>query len=474
MGRLDINTDHLPAFRQRREMLRIGGLSMSGLTLPMLGAQPTTLLGGDTQTGGKVAERPSSFGRAKNCIVLFLSGGAAQLDTFDPKPDAPSEVRGEFGTIQTALPGIRISEHLPRSARLLDRAALVRSMTHTSGGHADGGYIMFTGYKYDGTGAQANFMNRDDHPHIGAALAKVSPGPGPMVPFILVPRRLDAGSGRRAGQWGGRLGSKFDPLQTGGNPNDDQFKLNHLPLVANRPVAVFRRRQTLVEQINQQQSVLRDTVAARTLNQNQHKALTVMASDSVRRAVDLSVVDAEQRARYGRNLFGQSVLLGRRLLEAGTRLVQVTWLRSQGKKGYAWDSHRENFEALREDLIPPFDLALESLITDLEQTGQLDETLVVVAGEFGRTPRVTLKTAGREHWPHCFSVLLLGAGIRGGQVYGASDKTAGYPADKPVSPADLMATIYHCLGVDPHLEIHDQVDRPMALSLGNPVDALIA
>jgi len=474
MGRLDINTDRLPGFLQRREMLRIGGLSMSGLTLPMLGAQPTPLLGADTKPGGKAAASPSSFGRAKNCIVLFLSGGAAQLDTFDPKPDAPAEVRGEFGTIQTALPGVRISEHLPRSARLLDRAALIRSMTHTSGGHADGGYIMFTGYKYDGTGAQANFMSREDHPHIGAALAKASPGPGPMVPFILVPRRLDAGSGRRAGQWGGRLGSKFDPLQTGGNPNDDQFKLNHLPLVANRPVAVFRRRQTLVEQINQQQSLLRDTVAARTLKQNQQKALTVMASDSVRRAVDLSVVDAEQRARYGRNLFGQSVLLGRRLLEAGTRLVQVTWLRTQGKKGYAWDSHRENFEALREDLIPPFDLALESLITDLEQTGQLDETLVVVAGEFGRTPRVTLKTAGREHWPHCFSVLLFGAGIRGGQVYGASDKSAGYPADKPVSPADLMATIYHCLGVDPHQEIHDQVDRPMALSLGNPVDALIA
>ncbi|MEO1995096.1 MAG: DUF1501 domain-containing protein [Planctomycetaceae bacterium] len=474
MGRLDINSDRLPADLKRREMLRIGGLSMSGLTLPMLGAQPARLSGAEAQTAGKVEVRTSSFGRAKNCIVLFLSGGAAQLDTFDPKPDAPSEVRGEFGTIQTALPGVRISEHLPRSARLLDRGALIRSMTHTSGGHADGGYIMFTGYKYDGTGAQANFMSREDHPHIGAALAKVSPGPGPMVPFILVPRRLDAGSGRRAGQWGGRLGSKFDPLQTGGNPNDEQFKLNHLPLVANRPVSVFRRRQSLVEQINQQQRALRDTAVARALEQNQQKALTVMASDAVRRAVDLSVVGTEQRARYGRNLFGQSVLLGRRLLEAGTRLVQVTWLRSQGKKGYAWDSHRENFEALREDLIPPFDLALESLITDLQQTGQLDETLVVVAGEFGRTPRVTLKTAGREHWPHCFSVLLFGAGIRGGQVYGASDKTAGYPADNPVSPADLMATIYHCLGVDPHLEIHDQVERPMALSLGNPVEALIA
>ena len=447
----------------RREMLRIGGLGVSGLTL-------SSML---SVVGDARGSRSSSFGQAKNCIVLFLSGGPAQLDTFDPKPDAPQDIRGEFDTIDTALAGVQVSEYLPYTSTLLDRAALIRSVTHPSPGHADGGYIMFTGYKYDGTGSQANFMNRSDHPHVGAALAKVSPGPGPMVPFVLVPRRLDAGSGRRAGQWGGRLGGKFDPLQTGGNPNDQDFKLDHLPLVANRPPAVMRHRKRLLDQVNQQVGYLERTALAKSLAVNQEKALGVMASDAVRRAVDLSAEKPDVRERYGRNLFGQSVLLSRRMLDAGVRLVQATWLRKQGKKGYAWDSHRENFEALREDLIPPFDVALHALVTDLEESGQLDETLVVVAGEFGRTPRVTLKTAGREHWSNCFSVMLLGGGIRGGQVYGASDRIAGYPENDPVTPADLTATIYHCLGVDPHTEVLDQNDRPMRLSEGNPIAALI-
>jgi hypothetical protein len=458
----------------RREMLRIGALSMSGVSLPMLLEQQGQAA--DPKAAEKAtAKKPrsSSFGQAKNCMVLFLSGGPAHLDTFDPQPDAPAEIRGEFGTIDTALSGVRLSEHLPRTAKLLDQAALIHSMTHSSPGHATGGYTMFTGYEYAGTGAQANFMNREDHPHLGAALAKVSPGSGPMVPFVIVPRRLDAGSGRRAGQWGGRLGGKYDPLQTGGNPNDDDFKLDHLPLLANRPMELYRRRKGLLDQVNSQAEFLQQSAIARSLNQNQEKALDVMASKAVRRAVDLSTAGPGERAKYGRNLFGQSVMLGRRLLEAGTRLVQVSWLRTQGKKGYSWDSHRENFEALRDDLIPPFDLALEALVQDLKSTGQFDETLIVVTGEFGRTPRVTLKTAGREHWSNCFSAMLLGGGIRGGQVYGSSDKIGGFPASHPVSPADLTATIYHCLGIDPHTEIHDQFNRPMWLSEGKPIEALI-
>ncbi len=452
----------------RREMLRAGGLGLSGAALPLL--YDARVRASEESYSGR---NLPSFGMAKNCIVLFQSGGASQLDTYDPKPDAPTQIRGEFSTIDTVLPGVRFTEYLPLTAQLLDRGALIRSMTHTSGGHADGGYHMFTGYKYDGTGTQANFMSREDHPHIGAAVAKVSPGPGPMVPFIIVPRRLDAGSGRRAGQWGGRLGGRFDPLQTGGDPNDDNYRLDHLPLLANRPTEVIQRRRKLLAQVNQQVEYLERTALAGSLRENQQKAIEVMASATVRNAVDLSTADAEERAKYGRNLFGQSVFLGRRLLKAGTRLVQVSWLRTQGKKGYAWDSHRMNCEALREDLIPPFDVALHALVTDLEQTGELDETLVVVAGEFGRTPRITLTTAGREHWPHCFSVMLFGGGIRRGQVYGSSDHHAGYPASNPVSPADLTATIYHCLGLNPRTEILDVNDRPMWLSEGTPVSALI-
>ncbi|MDP7016840.1 MAG: DUF1501 domain-containing protein [Pirellulaceae bacterium] len=446
----------------RREMLRAGALGVTGLGL-------CNLL--DLQSAS--AAPSSSFGKAKNCIVLFLSGGASHIDMYDPKPNAPEDVRGEFSLIQSKIPSVPVSEHLPLSSKLLDRGALIRSMTHTSSGHAGGGYIMFTGYKYEGNEGQANFMSREDHPHMGAALAKISPGPGPMVPFSLVPRRLDAGSGRRAGQWGGRLGGKYDPLQTNGNPNDDDFRLDHLPLVANRPPELLIRRKRLLDQVNAQVKYLEDNGLARALSTNQEKALEVMASAAVRRAVNLADEDPDVRSAYGRNLFGQSVLLGRRMLDAGARLVQATWLRKQGQKGYAWDSHWQNFESLREDLIPPFDLALHALITDLEEKGQLDETLVVVAGEFGRTPRVTLKTAGREHWPGCFSVLLFGGGIRGGQVYGESDKIGAYPASDPVSPADLTATIYHCMGVDPRTEIRDQTGRPMRLSEGAPLDAVL-
>jgi uncharacterized protein (DUF1501 family) len=447
----------------RRELLRLGGLSLGGLSLPLLLEHQAT-----------ASSSSRSFGKAKNCIILFLSGGASHHDTVDPKPDAPAEIRGEFDTIATALPGVRFTEYLPRTARLMDRIALVRSMTHTSSGHATGGYTMFTGQMYPRTESDANFMTRQEAPHIGSALAMISPGPGPMFPFILVPRRLDAGSGRRAGQWGGSLGSKYDPMQTGGDPNRDDFRLENLPLLANAPRPVLERRLKLVEQFNEQTHYLKESAPALALKQSQQKALDVIGSETIRRAVDLSTAGAALREKYGRNLFGQSVLLGRRLLGAGARLVQVNWLRTQGTKGYAWDSHRENFEALRQDLIPAFDQAFAALIADLESTGQLNETLVVVATEFGRTPKVTLSTSGREHWPSAFSTLMAGGGIKGGQVYGATDRTGAYPSENPVTPGDFMATICHCLGVDPHSEIHDQFDRPLTLCKGNPITPLLA
>lgn len=449
----------------RRELLRIGALSMTGLTLPDLLAPAAA--------AKTTKSKSSSFGKAKNCIILYLSGGASHHDTFDPKPDAPVEIRGEFSTIPTSLPGFRVTEHLPRCAKIMDRVATVRSMTHKHPDHGTGGYIMFTGFSYPRTPGDSNFISRNEEPHIGASLAKLSPGHGPMFPFVLVPRRLDAGSGRRAGQWGGALGAKYDPLLTGGNPNDDNFRLEHLPLVANAPAPVLKRRLGLMDQLNHQTEYLRETALAQAIGKSQEKALDVIESDAVRRAVDLSVAGPAERERYGRNLFGQSVLLGRRLLEAGSRLVQVNWLRTQGKKGYAWDSHRENFEALKEDLIPPFDQAFTALVTDLEQRGLLDETLIVVSGEFGRTPKVTLSNGGREHWSECFTVLLAGGGIRGGQVYGKSDKIGAYPAEMPTSPADLTATIFHCLGVDPHTETHDQHGRPFVISKGNPIRELV-
>jgi hypothetical protein len=446
----------------RRELLRVGGLALGGLALPSLAhAAPTT------------GARGGSFGKAKNCIVLYLSGGPAQLDTFDPKPDAPDDIRGEFGTIQTRLPGVRFSELLPLAAQWTHKTAVVRTLCHDHNDHGRGSYWMFTGYPYAGSVSDVNNMGRQDMPPVGAVVAKLAPGPGPLPAWAVVPHRMDVAGGRRAGQFAGALGPRFDPLLTGGNPNDDGYKLENLPLVANEPPAVVRRRLSLVDQLNAEAGALNGLAMSGTIRDGQAKAVEVLSSDAVRRAVDLSAVPAAERERYGRNLFGQSVLLGGRLLGAGVRLVQCNWQRTQGINGFAWDTHWNNFSAHKDDLVPPFDRAFHALMTDLDRTGKLDETLVVVAAEFGRTPRITRSNAGREHHPDCFSVVFAGGGVKGGQVVGASDRIAARPATTPITPADFTATIYHLLGIDPAGETHDQGGRPIALSRGTPIRELV-
>jgi hypothetical protein len=446
----------------RREVLRVGGLALGGLALPSLAAAAPT-----------PGARGGSFGKAKNCIVLYLSGGPAQLDTFDPKPDAPDDIRGEFGTIQTRLPGVRFSELLPLAAQWTHKTAVVRTLCHDHNDHGRGSYWMFTGYPYPGSVPDVNNMSRQDMPPVGAVVAKLAPGNGPLPAWAVVPHRMDVAGGRRAGQFAGALGPRFDPLLTGGNPNDDGYKLENLPLVANEPADVVRRRLSLVDQLNAEAGALNGLAMSGTIRDGQAKAVEVLSSDAVRRAVDLSAVPAAERERYGRNLFGQSVLLGSRLLGAGVRLVQCNWQRVQGINGFAWDTHWNNFTAHKDDLVPPFDRAFHALMTDLDRTGKLDETLVVVAAEFGRTPRVTRSNAGREHHPDCFSVVFAGGGVKGGQVVGASDRIAARPATTPITPADFTATIYHLLGIDPAGETHDQGGRPIALSRGTPIRELI-
>jgi hypothetical protein len=405
--------------------------------------------------------------------MLYLSGGPAHLDTFDPKPDAPAEIRGEFSPIATSVPGVRFTELLPQSAKLMKHISLVRSMAHEHNDHGRGSYWMFTGVPYPGSVPDVNSMSRADMPHMGSCVAKLNPGPGPMLPFVLVPHRMDVAGGRRAGQFAGSLGARYDPLLTGGNPNEDNFKLEHLPLAASEPRAVLQRRAGLLEQLEQQTKEADRLAMSSSIRENQAKALDVLSSEAVRKAVDLSGMKAADRERYGRNLFGQSVLLGRRLLDAGARLVQCNWQRTQGKNGFAWDTHWNNFTAHKDDLVPPFDQAFHALVTDLEATGQLAETLVVVAAEFGRSPKITRSNAGREHWPECYSVLFAGGGVHGGRVHGQSDKIGAYPATAPTTPADFIATIYHCLGIDPHSETHDHQGRPFVLSRGKPIDTVV-
>lgn len=446
----------------RREMLRIGGLLAGGVALPQLLGSPIA----------RAAGQPKSFGIAKRCIMLYLSGGPPQHDMFDPKPDAPADIRGEFSTIQSSNGGYRIGEHLPLTSKWMHDVALVRSMHHTHNDHARGSYWMFTGYPFLGGVPEADNMTRADMPHLGSVIAKVDPR-GSLLPWALVPHRMDVAGGRRVGQFAGMLGSKYDPLLPGGDPNADDYKLEQLPLAPNLPTEVARRRLKLVEQLDTQIESLHESAQAQSLRAAQARALDVVSSDAVRKAVDLSHADTADRERYGRNLFGQSVFLGRRLLQAGTRLVQCNWQRTQGLNGFAWDTHWNNFSALKDDLIPPFDRAFNALMTDLKETGEIDETLVIVAGEFGRSPKVTLKNAGREHWPDVYTVLFAGAGIKKGEVYGKSDKIGAYPAESPTTPADFVATIYHLLGIDPHREEHDQVGRPFALSKGDAITGIM-
>jgi hypothetical protein len=332
---------------------------------------------------------------------------------------------------------------------------------------------MFTGQPYPGSVSDVNSMSRADLPHMGSCVAKLAPGKGPMLPFVIVPHRMDVAGGRRAGQFAGALGGKYDPLLTGGDPNDDKFVMDHLPLVPNDTPASLKRRLGLLDQLTEKTAKLNELAISQSIRDNQARALDVISSETVRKAVNLAGVKSEERARYGRNLFGQSVFLGKRLLDAGARLVQCNWQRTQGKNGFAWDTHWNNFTAHKDDLVPPFDKAFDALMTDLDKAGQLDETLVVVAAEFGRSPKITRSNAGREHWPECYSVLFAGGGIKGGTVHGSSDKYAAYPHTAPTTPADFTATIYHCLGLDPATETHDLGGRPLILSQGKPIPTLV-
>jgi len=322
----------------RREMLRIGSLAIGGVTLP-------NLLQASARADSDASKAPG-FGRAKRCLMLYLSGGHPQHDMFDPKPDTPAEIRGEFDTIATSVPSIRFGEHCPLTAKLMDRIALVRSMHHDHNDHARGSYWMFTGTRYQGSVPDANFMSRQDMPHFGSCVAKLAPGNGPMFPFATVPHRMDVAGGRRVGQFAGFLGAKYDPMLTGGDPNEDNFKLDHLPLHPNEELSTIQRRLSLVDQINRQTEYLNQGQLAQSLSTAQAKAVDVISSEKVRQAVDLASVDKETRDRYGRTLFGQSVLLGRRLLAAGSRVVQCNWQRTQGRNGFAWDTHWNNFSAL--------------------------------------------------------------------------------------------------------------------------------
>ena len=437
----------------RRDCLRIG---LGGLSLPGF-LRLRALADG---AGGK-AKAPT----AKSVIVLFLSGGPSQLDMWDMKPNAPEEIRGAFRPIDTNVPGIQICEHLPRMARLADKYAIVRSVTHQESAHPAAAYWMMSGASIARPSPDASFMSRLDRPHLGSALAKVlGPVVPSMPPFVMVPEAMAPNGPERAGQHGGFLGPSFDPYRINSDPNLADFSPGVLVAPEGLSGERLRGRRALLDRVEHD-----DPADDHGLDAFQAKAFDLLASDVAHRAFDISNESKATRDRYGRHVFGQSTLLARRMVEAGVRLVHVNWVRhDNGKGGAGYDTHGNHLALAKDDLLPPTDAAFSSLVEDLDQRGLLDETLVVMMGEFGRTPRFN-GAAGRDHWPHCFSVVMAGGGIKGGQVYGSSDRVAAFPSSDPVTPQDLLATIYHALGVDPHALIHDLGDRPFALADGRPI-----
>ncbi len=435
----------------RRDCVRIGAIGLGGLTLP-------GLLRANAWAGGSKAPAP----KAKSVIVLFLSGGPSQLDMWDMKPDAPEAIRGTFRPIETNVPGIQICEHLPRMARLADKYAIVRSMTHEQSAHPAAAYWMMAGSPIARPAADASFMSRVDRPHMGSALAKVL---GPLVPsmppFVMVPEAMAPNGPERAGQHAGFLGPSYDPYRINSDPNLPDYSPGVLASADGLTASRLRDRRALLDQIDPSDGSGMDVF--------QSRAFDLLSSTAARDAFDIDAEPDSVRNRYGRHVFGQSTLLARRMVEAGVRLVHVNWVRhDNGKGGSGYDTHGKHLDLAQNNLMPPTDAAFSSLIEDLDERGLLDETLVVMMGEFGRTPRFN-SAAGRDHWPHCFSLVLAGGGIRGGRVHGASDRIAAYPSADPVTPGDLIATIDHVLGVDPQSLIHDQQGRPFPLADGRPV-----
>ena len=395
--------------------------------------------------------------------MIFMWGGPSQLDTWDPKPDAPAEIRGEFRPIATRIPGIRICEHFPRLAKHADKYAIIRSMTHDDPAHLSSLHHILTGCHAPKVKSDADPPSRKDSPHVGSVLSYLVPTKRALPSFVTMPWIVShpaAPGGVAPGQNAGWLGQAFDPFVVGGDPNSATFQVAGLGLSPEVALQRFETRKRLLAQLDDLRTGTGD------YSNCQQKAFTLLSSASARQAFAIDKEPARIRKHYGRNIHGQSLLLARRLIEAGVRLVQVNW--HQDHHNF-WDTHGNNFNRLKRDLMPPADEGFSALLEELAERGMLDETLVVWVGEFGRNPTITRGNAGREHHPWCYSAVLAGGGIRGGQVYGKSDAMAAHPIENPVSPADLTATIYHALGIAPAMRLADREGRQVSLTEGSPM-----
>jgi hypothetical protein len=442
----------------RRELLQVGYSGLLGLglsSLPAAASQPA---------GTRAARKPRSV------IIVFLTGAPSHIDMFDLKPDAPPEVRGEFRPVATNVPGVQVGEHLPRLATRADRYALVRTLSHRENNHLVATHHVLTGYPQPGAFFD-KVASRTDWPCYSSGLSCLRPRTDGVPTGVNLPTFLVEGPLTWPGQHAGFLGPRHDPWQITRDPNASDFRVDSLRLAAGLEIDRLDDRRALLEQVDQQQRALAGQAEGRRLSDQQQKAFTILTSGKLAQAFEMEREPLAVRERYGRHAFGQSLLLARRLVQAGVPVVQANMGRVQN-----WDTHGDNFSRLKNSLLPPLDRGVAALLDDLAASGLLDATLVMMLGEFGRTPKVVgqsgSRNAGRDHWAPCFFGLFAGAGVRGGQVVGKSDKVGAYPATTPYSPDDVGATVYHVLGVDPASEVRDRQDRPVQLNRGNVMQSL--
>ncbi len=439
----------------RRDALRLGGLSLMGMGLGV----PELL-----RREAAAADDDGIAGRAKSCILIWLQGGSSTMDMWDLKPDAPAEFRGPFKEIATNVPGVRISQHLSKTARQLDKLTLIRSFTHTDAGHGPADHWMMTGYKPGPGFMDADGMVNNQRPAYGAVVARELGPRGAMPAYVTVPSLPKSGGAAY-------LGPSAAPFVIASDPSAPDFSVRDLQLAHGVDANRLENRRSLIRSLDRFQNEAEAKLAADSSTRASatstyyQKAFELVTSPQAKEAFDISKENPKLRDEYGRHSLGQSCLMARRLIEAGVRFVTI----DHGN----WDTHSKNFESLANNLLPTLDAAFATLLRDLADRGLLESTLVIVTGEFARTPRIN-NTAGRDHWPNGMTIPIAGGGVKGGIVYGASDARAEKPATDPVGPADLAATIYHLMGIDRSKTYYGPLGRPLPiLDHGKPIEGIL-
>ena len=472
----------------RRDLLRVGGSGVLGLTLGDL----FSLQKASANNKKNEAGNGPGFGKAKSVIFIYLQGGPSHLDLWDPKDNVPDKVRSVFKHQQTKLPGTHVTELLPKVAQVLDKTTLMRAVSYTPYGlfnHTAAIYQMHTGYTTDKVSASGQLEppSPKDFPTLGSNVIKMKPPTEPMLPFVMMPRPLQESNVVGKGGSAGFLGKGYDPylLYPPGDDMDmtkmDKIRTDDLKLRDELTPVRMERRATLRETISKGMPDVERAVAKHDLDEYYDKALSLVVSGRAKKAFELSAEKPATRERYGKNTFGQSLLLARRLVEAGTRFVEVVWPKVANSDNHSWDVHVGLSKRMKDQSAPMLDSGLSALIADLDESGLLKETLVVCVGEFGRSPQRGVSTSGnqnnddgRDHWPYCYTGVIAGAGIKRGYVHGKSDKTASAPVDGAIHPTELLATIYHSVGIKPDTIVYNHLNQPRELVKGEVVSGLLS